>query len=161
MNQAERRAFVREHRTAVFGSARRQDGPAMSIVYYAVDGDDLLISTMSDRAKARAVRRNPKVSLCVLDEKWPPSYLLLYADAVVETDFARVVDLMLRIAGVMAGREMPESVRPLVEEGARREKRVVLRCRPYATFHSPPKHVHQASDIDEKLLHGLGATLPW
>ena len=161
MNQAERRAFVREHRTAVFGNSRKQDGPAMSIVYYVMDGDDLLISTMADRAKARAVRRSPKVSLCVLDEKWPPSYLLLYADAVVETDYARTVDLMLRIAGVMAGREMPESVRPLVEEGARREKRVVLRCRPYATFHSPPKHVHQASDVNEKLLHDLGATLPW
>jgi PPOX class probable F420-dependent enzyme len=161
VNQTERRAFVREHRTAVFGHGRRQDGPAMSIVYYVMDGDDLLVSTMADRAKARAVRRNPKVSLCVLDEKWPPSYLLVYADAVVETDFERVVDLMLRIAGVMAGREMPDSVRPLVEEGARREKRVVLRCRPYATFHSPPKHVHAADDIGEKLLHGLGATLPW
>ena len=118
-------------------------------------------SYLADRAKARAVRRDPKVSLCVLDEKWPPSYLLVYAAAAVETEFERVVELMLRIAGVMAGRPMPESVRPLVEEGARREKRVVLRCRPYATFHSPPKHVHQASDIGEKLLHDLGSTLPW
>jgi hypothetical protein len=126
-----------------------------------MDGDDLLVSTMADRAKARAVRRNPKVSLCVLDEKWPPSYLLVYADAAVETDPERVVELMLRIAGVMAGRPMPDAVRPLVEEGARRERRVVLRCRPYSSFHSPPKHVHGPGDIGEKLLHDLGAALPW
>jgi hypothetical protein len=61
----------------------------------------------------------------------------------------------------MAGKPMPESVRPMIAEGASREGRVVLRLRPYATFHSPPKHVHQASDVNEKLLHGLGDSLPW
>ena len=161
MNQSERRAFVRDHRTAVFGYGRAHDGPAMSIVYYVIDGDDLLVSTMADRAKAKAVQRNGKISLCVLDEQWPPTYLLVYCDAKVETDPDRVVDLMMRIAGVMAGKEMPEAVRPLVAEGAAREKRVVLRCRPYATFHSPLKHVHRESDIGEKLLHDLGSSLPW
>jgi hypothetical protein len=39
------------------------------------DGDDLLVSTMHDRAKAKAVARQGKVSLCVLDERWPFSYL--------------------------------------------------------------------------------------
>lgn len=161
MDQAARRAFVRDHRTAVFGYGRAKDGPAMSIVYYVTDGEDLLVSTMADRAKAKAVRRGGKVSLCVLDEQWPPSYLLVYADAEIETDRERVVDLMLQIAGVMAGKPMPEQVRPLVAEGAERENRVVLRCRPYATFHSPPKHVHRADDIGEKLLHDLGNSLPW
>jgi len=68
---------------------------------------------------------------------------------------------MMRIAGVMAGKEMPETVRPLVEEGAKREGRVVVRLTPYATFHSPPKHLHQASDVSEKLLHRLGDAQPW
>jgi PPOX class probable F420-dependent enzyme len=161
VNAAERRDFVGRHRTAVFGYDRAHDGPALSIVYYVMDGDDLLVSTMADRAKAKAVRRNGKISLCVLDEQWPPTYLVVYADARIETDPERVVELMMRIAGVMAGKEMPEAVRPLVAEGAQRERRVVVRCRPYATFHSPPKHVHQPSDIGEKLLHDLGASLPW
>ena len=161
MNQEERRAFVQQHRTAVFGYGRAHDGPAMSIVYYALDGDDILVSTMGARAKAKAIRRNPKVSLCVLDEQWPPTYLQVYCDARVETEPEAVVDLMMRIAGVMAGKPMPESVRPMVAEGARREGRVVLRLTPYATFHSPPKHVHQESDIGEALLHDLGASLPW
>jgi hypothetical protein len=161
MTREERREFVRTHRTAVFGYGRKQDGPALSVVYYVMDGDDILVSTMGARAKAKAVTRLGKVSLCVLDEKWPPTYLVAYCDAKLESEPSAVVDLMLRIAGVMAGKPMPESVRPLVEEGARREGRVVLRLRPYATFHSPPKHVHQASDVNEKLLHGLGDSLPW
>ena len=161
MNQAERREFVRAHRTAVFGYNRKSDGPAQSIVYYVMDGDDILVSTMGARAKAKAVERLGKVSLCVLDEQWPPTYLVVYCRAKLETEPQRVVDLMMRIAGVMAGKPMPESVRPLVEEGARREGRVVVRLTPYATFHSPPKHVHAAGDIGEKLLHGLGDALSW
>lgn len=161
MDRQQRRDFVRQHRTAVFAYTRKKDGPAQSIVYYVMDGDDILVSTMRARAKAKAVERLGKVSLCVLDEQWPPSYVVVYCDASVETEPQAVVDLMMRIAGVMAGQEMPESVRPMVEEGARREDRVVLRLRPYQTFHSPPKHVHQASDVNEQLLHGLGNTMPW
>jgi PPOX class probable F420-dependent enzyme len=161
MNREERRTFVCEHRTAVLGYARKHDGPAQSIVYYVTDGDDILVSTMGARAKAKAVERLGKVSLCVLDEQWPPSYLVVYCDAVVETEPTAVVDLMMRIAGVMAGQDMPESVRPMVAEGARREGRVVLRLHPYRTFHSPPRHVHRASDVNEKLVHDLGDSLPW
>ena len=58
MNAEERRDFVREHRTCVFGYARRAGPPSMSIVYYVVEDDEILVSTMADRAKAHAVARN-------------------------------------------------------------------------------------------------------
>jgi PPOX class probable F420-dependent enzyme len=161
MNPEERRQFVRDHRTAIFGYNRAQDGPAMSIVYYVMEDEEILVSTMAARAKAKAVTRSPKVSMCVLDEQWPPSYLQVYSDASVETDFDLVVDTMMRIAGVMAGNAMPDDVRPMVEAGARREDRVVLRLRPYATFYTPPVHVHSADDINPRLRHFTSASLPW
>ncbi len=161
MTPEERRGFVRDHRTAVFGYGRATDGPAMSIVYYVMDGDDLLVSTMGGRAKARAVARNPKVSLCVLDEQWPPTYLQVYCDARVEVDREATVELMMRIAAVMAGHDLDESVRPIVAEGAEREGRVVLRCTPYATFETPPKHVESEADVNEGLLHSTSASIPW
>ena len=161
MNRDERREFVRKHRTAVFGYNRRHDGPAQSIVYYVTDGDDLLVSTMGARAKAKAVERLGKVSLCVLDEQWPPTYVVVYCRARIEREADRVVDLMMRIAGVMAGKPMPESVRPLVAEGAKRENRVVIRLTPYATFCTPPRHVHGETDVNASLTHELGNTLPW
>lgn len=86
MNREERRAFVAKHRSAVFGTNRKSDGPAQSIVYYASDGDDLLVSTMGERAKAKAVERLGKVSLCVLDEQWPPTYLVVYCNARIERE---------------------------------------------------------------------------
>ncbi len=161
MNREERRDFVKKHRTAVFGYGRKHDGPAQSIVYYVSDGDDLLVSTMGERAKAKAVERLGKVSLCVLDEQWPPTYLVVYCDAKLEHEPKAVTNLMMRIAGVMAGKEMPESVRPMIEQGAQKEGRVVVRLTPYATFCTPPRHVHGEQDVNAKLTHGLGNTLSW
>jgi PPOX class probable F420-dependent enzyme len=160
MNPEQRRQFVKDHRTAVFGFARKSDGPAMSTVYYVMDGDDILVSTMAARGKAKAVRRNPKVSLCVLDEKWPPTYVVVYCDAVVETDEQAVTDLAVKIVEVMAGNPMPESARPAIAEGAKREGRVVLRLRPYATFYTPPRHVYSEADL-ASLTHEASATMPW
>src|SRR3954465_5679216 len=71
MLPSERRDFVRTHRTCVFGTTRKADGPAMSIVYYVpTDTDELCVSTMRDRSKAKVVAREGKASLCVLDENW-------------------------------------------------------------------------------------------
>lgn len=158
MDAAERRDFVRKHRTCVFGYERRNGPPSMSVVYYVMDGDDILISTMGERAKAKAVRRNPQVSLCVLTETWPFTYLLVYGRARLETE--GVVDLMMRIGELMSGQPVPEAARPSVEAMARKEGRVVLRVTPEATFETAPKHV-SAGDDGSKLVHGLGQTLPW
>src|SRR5207244_10693251 len=127
MDASERREFVKSHRTAVFGYRRKAHGPAMSIVYYVMDGDDILVSTMAARGKAGAVRRDSKVSLCVLDEQWPPTYMVVYCEAKVEMEETAVVVLMIRIVGVMACTPMHDAVRPLVSEVAWRDGRVALR----------------------------------
>src|SRR5947208_11632046 len=140
MLPSERREFVRTHRTCVFGYARRNDGPAMSIVYYVpTDGDELLISTMGARAKAKAVARDGKVSLCILDERWPFAYLQVYCDATIERDRDTVVDVMMAVAGRMSGQPLTDEARPVVEAMSVEEDRVALRCRPYATFAQPPR----------------------
>jgi len=161
MLPSERRAFVRTHRTCVFGYGRRSDGPAMSIVYYIpTDGDELLVSTMAPRGKARAVARDGKVSLCVLDERWPFAYLQVYVDATVDRDPDLVVDVMMAVAERMSGEPLPEAARPVVAAMATDEDRVVLRCRPYATFAQPPRHLHR-NDQQERITHWVSAAVPW
>src|ERR1700712_49907 len=111
MDKAERRDFVRSHRTAIFGYNRRDDGPAMTVVYYLLDpdSDDILVSTMAERQKAKAVGRSGKVSLCVLDEQWPLTYLQVYGDAVIEDDLDAATELMRRVIVLMGGgQEVPE-----------------------------------------------------
>lgn len=160
MDRQERREFVYRHRTCVFGYPRQHDGPAMTVVYYVRDGDDLLISTMAARGKAHAVRRNPKVSMCVLDEQWPPTYLQVYGDATLEDDFGQAVDVLRRVIDLMAGQPMPAAKLPEITRMARDENRVVIRVRPYATFATPPRHVYKPDDLDT-LTHWTSSTMPW
>ena len=161
MLPSERREFVRTHRTCVFGTPRRADGPAMSIVYYVPsDTDELLVSTMRDRGKARVVARNPKVSLCALDERWPFAYLQVYCDAILDDDPELVVDVMMAVGGRMSGEALGDEARPFVAAMAKEENRVVLRCRPYSTFAQPPRHLHR-NDQEEPITHWVSAAMPW
>ena len=160
MNQAERRAFVESHRTCIFGFQRRQGPPSMSVVYYVMDGDDLLVSTMAARAKARAVQRTGEAAVCVLDERWPLTYLQVYGPAVVEDHLATTVDVMMKVGEVMSGQPLPQAVRPLVEAKAREEGRVVIRLKPKWTVYSPPVHLN-AGDDGSEMQHGLAERLAW
>lgn len=158
MLPSERRLFVRTHRTCVFGYQRHHDGPAMSVVYYVpTDEDELLVSTTAGRAKARAVARNPRISLCVLDERWPFAYLQVYADAVIDSDRGFAVDVLMAVAGRMSGEPTSEDTRPFFESMAEEEQRVVLRCRPYETF-APPRPVTAG---EEPVVRGVSGAVPW
>jgi Pyridoxamine 5'-phosphate oxidase len=161
MLPSERRLFVHTHRTCVFGYGRRSDGPAMSVVYYIpAENDDLLVATMADRAKAKAVTRDGKISLCVLDETWPFAYLQVYCDAVIDDDDETLVDVMMAVAERMSGEPLSPELRPMVKAIGEEEGRVLLRCRPYATFVTPPRHLHR-NDQEERLTHWVSGSMPW
>lgn len=161
MLPSERRRFVETHRTCVFGYGRLSDGPAMSVVYYVpAENGDLLVATMAERAKAKAVARNGKVSLCVLDETWPFAYLQVYCDAVIDPDSETLVDVMMAVAERMSGEPLGPELRPVVKAVGEEEGRVLLRCRPYETFVTPPRHLHR-NDQEERLTHWVSASMPW
>jgi PPOX class probable F420-dependent enzyme len=161
MLPSERREFVRTRRTCVFGYSRRSDGPAMSVVYYVpTDDDELLVSTMAGRSKALAAARNPKVSLCVLDERWPFAFIQVYADVTVDRDPGLVVDVMMAVGERMSGQALGADVRPVVQAMADAEERVVLRCRPYSTFATPPRHP-DGEDAAKELTHWVSGAVPW
>jgi PPOX class probable F420-dependent enzyme len=160
MDRDQRRQFVRDHRTCIFGYGRQEHGPAMTVVYYVLDGGDLLVSTMAERSKAKAVARNPRVSLCILDENWPVSYLQVYGNATLEPDEEQAADVLRRVVELMAGEPVPDERREQIAEMARKEQRVVIRVTPYATFETPPRHVHDMSDLDT-LTHFTSSSQPW
>ncbi len=128
MTPEERKTFLAEHRLCVVGYERESGPPALSPVYYVMDGDDLLISTTASRAKAKAVRRSPEVSVCVLGEAMPFPYLTVFGRGSIEEDGAP--DLMMRVGEKMSGNPIPEAARPAIEQRARDEGRVVLRVTP-------------------------------
>ncbi len=132
MTPEERDNFLQSHRLAIVGLNRGKAGPQLSPVYYVMDGDDLLISTTATRAKAKAARRDERISVCVLGEQPPFPYLTVYGRARIED--TGVVDLMMRVGEKMYGNPVPESARPTIEERARSEQRVVLRVTPESYY---------------------------
>jgi len=84
MNPQARREFVRTHRTAVFATraARR---PLAERRLLRHGRRDILVSTMP-AAQGKSVRRNPKVSLCVLGRAVAADLPRVYCDGRVETD---------------------------------------------------------------------------
>ncbi len=129
MTPEQRKQFLEENRYCVVGYDRNEGPPALSPVYYVMDGDDILISTQAGRAKGRVLAKRPEVSVCILSEKHPSApYLTIYGKATVVTEGAAGV--MMRIGGVMTGNEVPEAARPAIEKRAEEEGRVVLRVTP-------------------------------
>ena len=115
---------------------------------------------MAERAKAKAVVRNGKVSLCVLDETWPFAYLQVYCDALIDDDGETLVDVMMAVAERMSGEPLAPELRPMVKAMAEEEGRVLVRCRPYATFVTPPRHLHRNDQEEQADPLGLGDRCP-
>ncbi|HEX2192713.1 MAG TPA: PPOX class F420-dependent oxidoreductase [Acidimicrobiales bacterium] len=69
MDVEEARAFVREHHHAVLTTFRQDGRPQLSPVLAAVDDDGYLaISSRETAFKVHNLRRDPRVSACVLNE---------------------------------------------------------------------------------------------
>jgi len=134
---ADQREFLRAHRLCVFGFDRREGPPSLSPVYYLMDGDDLLISTLTARGKARAVRRNAEVTLCVLDETYPFPYLTVFGRAAVVESGA--IDILMRIREVMTGVLPSGDERAALEAQGIEEGRVVIRVTPERFVSTPPR----------------------
>src|SRR5258708_32802361 len=77
MDAEERRQFVYDNVVCIWGYNRKNEGPAMTIGYYVMDGDDLCYFTMAKRARAKVARRDPRASVRVLDMQKPPSALVV------------------------------------------------------------------------------------
>ncbi len=61
------RAFLEEARFAILATRRPDNSPQQSVVWYFVDGDDLVFNTRAGRHKDEDMRRDPRVSVCVAD----------------------------------------------------------------------------------------------
>lgn len=59
--------FLKDHRLGVLATARASGMPQQSIIAYRFDGSEVAISTGSDTAKVKNLRRHPGVSIAVTD----------------------------------------------------------------------------------------------
>lgn len=65
------RDFLDSQRVGVLATVAEDGRPRQSVVYFARDGERLLISTLSKRGKARHVQRTGWASICVRGDEQP------------------------------------------------------------------------------------------
>ena len=126
---AHHREFVTRNRLCVLGWNRAigaTEGPPLTPVFYVTDGDDVLVSITEDRAKTRALRRDPAISVCVLGEEMPFPYVTLFGTAHIDPDPTTAFELMARVVEVF-GRQLDDDAREKLHARSDREGRVVLR----------------------------------
>jgi PPOX class probable F420-dependent enzyme len=103
MNRDEWRAFLSEGtRTGRLATVRRDGRPHVVPIWFVLDGDDLVFTTGTDSVKAHAMRRDPRVCLCVDDERPPYAYVMVEGTAALSED----LDDMLRFTTAIGGRYM-------------------------------------------------------
>ncbi len=88
--------FIRPRHHAILVTTRTDGRPQLSPVACGLDAQGrIVISTYPRRAKARNVRRDPAVSVCVLSDNWDGAYV--------------------QVDGTAELLELPDALEPLVE----------------------------------------------
>lgn len=111
MTRDEWRAFLREPaRPAMLATVRPDGRPHVAPVWIAVDDDDTLVfTTGANTVKGRAVRADPRVALCVDDDRPPFSYVLVEGTAEVSRDLDDLLLWATRIGGRYMGQDRAEA----------------------------------------------------
>jgi PPOX class probable F420-dependent enzyme len=114
----ELREFLDRHPVGVLATPAPDGRPRQSLVYFARDGERLLISTLRDRLKARDVRRDGWASLCVMGHEPPyPSATFSGPAAILTEDIGGpTARIMQRMSGA-GGPPQPMSDEALAEMG--------------------------------------------
>jgi PPOX class probable F420-dependent enzyme len=61
------RAFIEEKRFAVLATVNADGTIQQTVMWYLVDGDEIVMNTAAGRVKDGNLRRNPNISICIED----------------------------------------------------------------------------------------------
>ena len=89
-------------RTGKLAIVRADGRPHVTPTWFTLDGDDLVLTTHETSMKAKAIRREPRVALCVDDQAPPYSYVMVQGTATLSDD----LDELRRCATTVGGRYM-------------------------------------------------------
>ena len=123
-------------RTAKLATVRADGRPHIAPVWYVLDDDgSLVFNTGETTVKGRNMRRDPRVALCVEDDRPPFSFVTMEGVVEISNDLDEVRPLASRIGGRYMGADRAE------EYGARNGVPGELAVR------VQPRHVVAAFDL--------------
>ncbi|MDG4664047.1 PPOX class F420-dependent oxidoreductase [Mycobacterium sp. 236(2023)] len=95
-------------RTAKLSYLAKDGRPLIAPVWFVVDGQQLVFNTGRDTAKGHALSRDPRVAICVDDERPPFSFVQIQGTVTFSEDPDELLDTATRIGGRYMGADRAE-----------------------------------------------------
>ncbi|MCM3262710.1 PPOX class F420-dependent oxidoreductase [Streptomyces thermoviolaceus] len=109
MTDEEWRAFVSYGtRTGKLATVRADGSPHVALVWFLLDGDDLVFNTGKETVKGHNLARDGRIALCVDDERPPYSFVVLHGRAQLSEDPGELRRWATRIGARYMGEERAE-----------------------------------------------------
>lgn len=109
MTGAERDTFLRHPvRPATVSTVRADGRPHVAPIWYDLDGNVLVFTTGSSTVKGRNLRRDPRVMLCVHDDRPPFAFVVVEGTAEISEHLEQLRNWAARIGGRYMGAERAE-----------------------------------------------------
>jgi PPOX class probable F420-dependent enzyme len=110
MTAAEVRSFLLSRaRTATLATVRADGRPHVVPVWFDLDGDTIIFTMGEASVKAKNMRRDPRVSLCVDDEEPPFAFVLIEGTAEMIAGASDLLYWTTRMGGRYMGAELAEA----------------------------------------------------
>ena len=109
MSDEQWRAFVSAGtRTAKVSTVRADGRPHITPVWFVLDGADVVFTTAQNSVKGRNLARDPRVSLCVDEDRPPYAFVVVEGRAELSDDPAELLDFATRLGGRYMGADRAE-----------------------------------------------------
>jgi PPOX class probable F420-dependent enzyme len=111
MSEGEARAFLESGtRTGKLATTRPDGRPHVAPIWFVLDEDGTIVFTTGrDTVKGKDLQRDPRVSMCVDEERPPFSYVRVDGEASLSDDLVEMLPWATRIAERYMGAELAES----------------------------------------------------
>jgi PPOX class probable F420-dependent enzyme len=110
MSKEEIRDFLtREVHTGKVATVRADGRPHVAPIWFVMDGEDLIFTTWHTTVKAANLRHEPRLSICVDDEKPPYAFVIFEGVASMVDEAPDKLYWTTRIAGKYMGEDQADA----------------------------------------------------
>ena len=106
MSEEEWKAFLSAEpaRTGKLATTRKDGRPHVAPIWYVLDGDGTVVfTTGAETLKGRSIRRDPRVALCIDDDRPPFSFVIVEGTVEISEDLDDLLVWATRIGGRYMG----------------------------------------------------------
>lgn len=109
MTEAEYKSFLLDRvRTGKVATVRKDGRPHVIPIWFDLDGETLVFTTGSESVKAKNIRRDPRICICVDDETPPFAFVQIEGTATLSDNPDELLHWATRIGGRYMGAELAE-----------------------------------------------------